>query len=77
MLNIENRVYGTNRATLYLDDQSILSNGQNRLASFREKFIASVYKLFQFKEFEGLYVKQDEAMNLNINVKKDASKVAY
>ena len=56
MLNIKDRVYGTNQATLYLDDQPILSDDQYRLANFREKFITSVYKLLQSDEFKDLYI---------------------
>ena len=70
MHNIKDRLYGTNQATLYLDDQ-------NRLANFREKFITSVYKLLQSEEFKDLYIKQDEAIDVNINIKKDALEIAY
>ena len=77
MLNIKDRVYGTNQATLYLDDQPILSDDQYRLANFREKFITSVYKLLQSEECKDLYIKKDEAIDVNINIKKDASEIAY
>ena len=77
MLNIKDKVYGTNQATLYLDDQPILSDNQNRLADFREKFINSVYKPLQSEEFRGLYIKQDEAIDININIKKNALEIAY
>ena len=50
MLKIKDRVYGTNQATLYLDDQLILSDYQYRVANVREKFITSVYKLLQSEE---------------------------
>jgi len=77
MLNIKDRLYGTNQATLYLDDQPIRSNDQNRLADFREKFITSVYKLLKSDEFKDLYIKQDEEIDLNIHIKKDALEIAY
>ena len=48
-----------------------------RLAHFREKFITSVYKLLQSEEFKDLYIKQDEAIDVNINIKKDALEIAY
>ena len=77
MLNIKDRLYGTNQATLYLDDQPIRSDDQNRLADFREKFITSVYKLLKSDEFKDLYIKQDEEIDLNIHIKKDALEIAY
>jgi len=77
MLNIKDRLYGTNQATLYLDDQPIRSDDQNRLADFREKFITSVYKLLKSDEFKDLYIKQDEEIHLNIHIKKDALEIAY
>ena len=77
MLNIKDKVYGTNQATLYLDDQPVLSDDQNRLADFGEKFINSVYKPLQSEEFRSLYIKQDEAIDVNINIKKNALEIAY
>ena len=77
MQNIKDRLYGTNQATLYLDDQPIRSDDQNRLADFREKFITSVYKLLKSDEFKDLYIKQDEEIDLNIHIKKDALEIAY
>ena len=77
MLNIKDRLYGTNQAILYLDDQPIRSDDQNRLADFREKFITSVYKLLKSDEFKDLYIKQDEEIDLNIHIKKDALEIVY
>jgi len=77
MQNIKDRLYGNDQATLYLDDQPIRSDDQNRLADFREKFITSVYKLLKSDEFKDLYIKQDEEIDLNIHIKKDALEIAY
>ena len=78
MLKIKDKVYGTNhKATLYLDDQPILSDDQYRLAHFREKFITSVYKLLQSEEFKDLYIKQDEAIDVNINILKRCFSISF
>lgn len=79
MINIKDRVigYDNSKALLHLDDSPFMTDAQQRLAEWREKFIKSIYSLLKSDDFKGFYVKQDEQLDVNIQIKRDCIEIGY